>query len=294
MIFRKWFLIVVAVVGLAFPASTSPVLAQGEAVTSLKNVTINVNPEYDDLLGLGYPSVLVMLEGEVVSANLPATIRFLVPSDAAMYSAGSGPRNQYVGGPPQRNASNISGWDEISYGLQTKYFVVEYYAPITGKTDRVIPYEFSPQYPVSNLRVMVQEPARSTNYKVSPAGPSGTDADGLRVHSYSYTDISPDKPLHFDISYTKNDNKTSLDKSGGGVNTTVLIVLGVIAILVVAFVAVSKFRSKRPQTVVSRSVRRQEARTTKGGQVKNKHCRYCGKPVQETDRFCPYCGKKSD
>lgn len=297
---RKLFLSVVAVVSLLSLASVAPVRAQGEEVTSLKNVILNVNPEYDEpppqsQLG-GYPAVLVMFEGEVVSANLPATIRFLVPSDAVMYSAGSGPRNQYVGGPPTRNASNITGWDEISYELKTKYFVVEYYAPIIGQPDRVIPYDFHPLYPVSNLIAIVQEPRRATNFTVAPQGAVSTDGEGFRIHTYNQANISPDKPLHFDISYSKKDTRPSKGGSGGSgsPNTTVLIILGAIAVLIVAFIMVSRLKSKS-QPVATRSARRQAARTAKGGQViKNKYCRYCGKPVQETDRFCPYCGKKFD
>ena len=293
---RKLFLAVAAAVSLLSLASVSPARAQGEEVTSLKNVLLSVYPEYDDFANLGYPSVLVMLEGEVVSANLPATIRFLVPSDAVMYSAGSGPRNQYVGGPPTRNASNITGWDEISYELKTKYFVMEYYAPVSGQSDRVIPYDFHPLYPVSNLRAIVQEPRRATNFTVSPQGPVSTDGEGFRIHTYNQANINPGVQLHFDISYTKKDTRPSVGGSGasGSPNTTVLIIMGVIAALVVAFIIVTRLRSRRPQPAASRSLRRQAARTAKGGKGKNKYCPYCGKPVQETDRFCPHCGKKFD
>ena len=291
---RKLFLSVVAAVSILSIASVSPVRAQGEEPTALKNVIVTVYPEYDDLLQLGYPSVLVMLEGEIVSANIPATIRFLVPSDALMYSAGSGPRNQYVGGPPNRNVSNITGWDEISYELKTKYFVVEYYVPITGQPDRVIPYDFYALYPISNLRTIVQEPKRATNVTVTPQGAMGTDGEGFRIHTYNQANMGPGDLLHFDISYTKKDTRPSLGGDTGSPNTTVLIIMGVIAALVVAFIMVSKLRSRRPQPTASRSLRRQAARATKGGQGKNKYCRYCGKPVQETDRFCPHCGKKFD
>lgn len=298
---RKLFLAVVAAVSLLSLASVSPVRAQGEEPTALKNVIVSVFPEYDDpppqsLLG-GQPSVLVMFDGEVVNFNTTATIRFLVPSDAYMYSAGSGPRNQYVGGPPTRNASTITGWDEISYELKTKYFVVEYYVPIIGQPDRVIPYDFYPLYPVNNLRAVVQEPKRATNVTVTPQGALGTDGEGFRIHTYNQANISPGDPLHFDISYTKKDTRPSVGDDTGSPNTTVLIIMGAIAVLVVIFIMVTRFVSKRPRSATTRSERRQAVRAAKGGsvkQVKNKYCRYCGKPVQETDRFCPHCGKKFD
>lgn len=81
---------------------------------------LSIWPEYDDLAQLGYPSVLVILEGEIVSDNIPATIRFLVPSDAVMYLVGSGPRDEYIGATPERKASDITGWDEISSALFTE------------------------------------------------------------------------------------------------------------------------------------------------------------------------------
>ena len=42
-----------------------------------------IYPEYDE------PSLLIMLEGKITGANPPVQVRFLVPSTAEMYSAGS-------------------------------------------------------------------------------------------------------------------------------------------------------------------------------------------------------------
>ncbi len=243
---------IVIAAGLIVGACFSPALAQDEQSISLKNVIVSVYPEYDDPLELGYPSVLVMFEGEVVTSNLPVPIRFLVPTDAAMYSAGSGPRSQYVGGPPDRKPSEIEGWDEISYELQTKYFVVEYYAPIANQPEKVIKYDFIPLYPVSNLEAVVQEPKRSTNFTVSPQGLVGTDSEGFQVHVYNYNNVNQDAPLHFDISYTKADSRpsTANDDSAGSLNTNIIIVVIVIIVLLVGtFILLSRLRPKsRPAT----------------------------------------------
>ena len=75
----------------------SLVSAQDENVpTGFQNVQLWVNPEYDD------PRLLVMLEGQIVGTQPPAEVRFLVPSAAEMYSAGSmDAQGRYSGGPPR-------------------------------------------------------------------------------------------------------------------------------------------------------------------------------------------------
>lgn len=289
----------VAAVGLIVLAYLSPVLAQSEQPTSLKSVIVSIYPEYDDPLQLGYPAVLVMFEGEAVSTNLPVVIRFLVPTDAVMYSAGSGPRSQYVGEPPNRKSSEIAGWDEISYVLKTKYFVVEYYAPIIGQPDKdkIIQYDFHPLYPVNGLTAVVQEPKRSTNFTVSPQGSIGTDSEGFRVHTYSYANVSPDAPLHFDVNYTQADSRPSLGSNGstGSPNTTtIMIIIGIIVVLAIAFILVSRLRPKQ-QLAITRTQRRHAARASRRGQVsKVKYCSNCGKAIESIDQFCRHCGSELD
>jgi len=88
--------------------SITAALAANEP-TGLRNVVLSVYPEYDDPLKIGSPAVLVMLDGQIEGAQLPATIRFLVPVDAIMYSAGSGPRESYVGGASQPKSVRSRG-----------------------------------------------------------------------------------------------------------------------------------------------------------------------------------------
>jgi hypothetical protein len=71
----------------------SAALAQDEPepeniVTGFQNVQLWVYAEYDDPYAIGAP-LLVMLEGQIVGAEPPAEVRFLVPATAQLYSAGS-------------------------------------------------------------------------------------------------------------------------------------------------------------------------------------------------------------
>src|SRR3990170_7467420 len=105
---RRLFAAIIAAVSLTSLANFSPVLAQDGQPISLKDVRLSIWPEYDDLAQLGYPSLLVICEGEIVGDDIPATIRFLVPSDTVIYLAGSGPRDEYIEAVPSRKASNIT------------------------------------------------------------------------------------------------------------------------------------------------------------------------------------------
>jgi hypothetical protein len=275
-----------------FVIAVPQVSAQDQSSITFTNATLSIYPEYDDPLNLGNPSVLVMYDGKIVSNNL-SKLTFLVPSSASMYSAGSGPREQYVvGASLNRTASNISGWDEVSFIPRTNYFVVEYYAPIQGQPDRSLPFEFRTLYPISGMNVVVQQPARSTSFKVSPEGTLGSDSEGFTIHSYNNLTVNPGQPLLYNISYTKQNTTPSKGGSSStSSNTTlIVIVIGAIVVLGAGLFFLPQLRAQSKRTG-SRSQRRQAERAAAKDQGKNKFCRNCGKPVKDNDRFCPACGK---
>lgn len=282
-------------IALIIPAAPS-VLAQDQPEITLKNATLSLYPEYDDALNLGVPSLLVMFEGEIISDGLPR-ISFPVPIDAQMYSAGSGPRSQYRVGAALDlyGTSNITGWKQVSFNPNSNYFVVEYYLPLQSGTDRTLNFDFRTLYPVSGMKVIVQEPGRASNFKVAPAGTSGPGPEGYKIHTYDVPSVSPEQPLLYDITYTKNDNRPTFGGGGGGSsnNSLILIVIGAIVVLGILFFLVPQFRGK-PQPVTSRSQRRQAVKVSRKIPGNHKFCRYCGKPIQGTDRFCPSCGQPLD
>lgn len=285
-----------------------PVFAQDQPSITLKNTTLSIFPEYDDPMNLGVPSLLIMYEGQIISNNL-SQIAFLVPEDAQMYSAGSGPRDQYqVGGLLDVNgASNISGWKQVSFVPKTNFFVIEYYLPIPTQPDRSIHFDFRTLYPVSGMKVIVQEPGRATDFKLAPEGRVGNGPDGFKIHTFDVPSVTPDQPLLYDITYNKKDNNPTLG-SGGAVSATssntnlVLIVIGVIVVLGAVLFFGSQLRAKPARAYSSRSQRRQAMREVRKGQApgqeqgkgKSKFCRNCGKPLQGNDRFCPSCGESVD
>lgn len=285
-------LILLAAISLLLvPVNVPGALAQAESEpTGFKNVRLWIYPEYDD------PRLLVMLEGQTMGVKAPAKVKFLVPSAAEMYSAGSmDAQGGYSGGPPNREPSSLTGWDEISYSVTTETFRVEYYDPIIkGQPDKKISYEFRWLYPISDLKVIIQEPRGSSNFSVSLRGDPFTDDQGFASHLYNYRDLDNEPPLRFEITYTKSDPNPSLAVKAKG-STGPLLIIGLVVGLTVFGVGLlwatksrAKMRAERRYAVENRLARA----TSKGKSLPHGFCSQCGQPLESPSRFCPYCGNK--
>jgi len=258
---------------------------------SYSNVKLWIYPEYDD------PRLLVMLEGQIEGVEPPAEVKFLVPSTAEMYSAGSmDAQGNYTGGPPDRVPSSIPDWDEISYQVTTDTFRVEYYdAVIFGNPEKHISYVFHSLYEISDMEVTIQEPIGSTGYTVSPEGNNFVDVAGFNSYLYQYTNLDPDTTIQFDISYTRTATVPSLslpEENETSDNSWIVIIVVVIAVIIVAV-----FIWQRRATPVTRAERRRATRKTikpepQDAAPASKFCSQCGNPVEKNHKFCTSCGAR--
>lgn len=300
---NKWRLLLMVLamiailVAIAGPLLLRPALAESEP-TSFRDVVLSIYPEYDDPYKLGYPTLLVMLEGQIEGASAPTNVRFLVPRDAIMYSAGSGPRDKYVGGPPNRKPSDIAGWDEISYELKTNFFVVEYYVPISTSPDRSFAADFIPLYTINGLTAIVQEPRRSKSFSVVPQTQPGTqqqltDGEGFTIHNYSYNALQSRQSLSFALSYIKNDAIPSL---GSPPSNKRLILVAVIAGAVLFGIALYWVTRKSSSRRYSQPARRSKAKAVdpprESEPASARFCTSCGAELEDSQRFCHECGAK--
>ncbi|MDO8491702.1 MAG: zinc-ribbon domain-containing protein [Dehalococcoidia bacterium] len=278
---------------LAGPLSPMPASAASEP-ERFKNVVLSIFPEYDDPLGIGAPTVLVMLDGQIQGATPPTTVRFLVPFTANMYSAGSGPRSQYQGGPPNRKASDIPGWDEISYELKTSSFVVEYYAPIPASPDRSFSAVFMPLYPIDGLQVIVQQPRQATGFSVLPQNVPATeqrvvDSEGFNIVRYSYPGLSARQSLNFDLSYNRTTTSPSLQVKDSASNNGMTIVVVIAAVVLIGFGLYWVLMRKSPK---KRKGRMRGKPPQAGKATVTRFCPSCGAKMDKAARFCPECGAK--
>lgn len=285
------FLAGAVILSLLFPLIGSiQVYAQNEP-ESYTNVELWIYPEYDD------PRLLVMLEGQIEGTEPPAEVKFLVPSTAEMYSAGSMDiQGNYSGGPPDRTPSSIPGWDEISYQVTTDTFRVEYYDPIIfGNPEKTISYTFRSLYPMSDIELTIQEPLESTDFTVSPEGDKFVDVAGFNSYLYRYPDIDQDAILQFEINYTRTATAPSLSVPAESESNDYTLIIVILAVIVVIIVAV--FLWQKRTTPVTRAERRRAARKITKPEPRSstpapKFCSQCGNPVDKDHVFCPNCGTK--
>ena len=272
--------------------------AEDAQISSYENVTIWVYPEYDD------SRLLVMMEGDIAGTSAPAEVSFLVPTDAQMYSAGSkDAQGQYSGGPPNREASGTPGWDIISYEVTEQTFRVEYYtAQIIGYPDKSIDFKYSFLFPVTGLEVIFQEPRESSEYLISPAGNAFTDSEGFRSHLFTYTTLPTGQSLEYSVTYTKSDNRPSLDISPSGSSDALTAVIVIVALTlgVGAFLFLMNRAGKKPAGRAARR-RAQKSETRKNAKpateprgestTRPRFCSYCGKPLKGSGAYCAFCGE---
>jgi hypothetical protein len=299
----------VAAVTLLLIAGAPEALAQTSEPTAFKNVKIWVNPEYDDPLSLNVPALLIMIEGEIVGPPPPVTIRFLVPTTASMYSAGSkNSFGEYKGGPPNRKASTVPGYDEISYQLTENTFRVEYYNPIAelGVVQRSFSYDFLRFYTVQDLTVSVQQPKSSDNFSASSSdgqtGSSAVDSQGFPIQTYKYTNLDASTPIGFSISYNRSvwepslatSPTTSPASSKSSSSTGLIVAIVAIAVVLGAGGVYLINRNSQKSRPVSRAERRRRGTATgskaRASQDTPAFCSQCGRKLDRPSRFCPDCG----
>jgi hypothetical protein len=291
-IFRLLF-IAICIVVFSLSIHVSVMAQTNNEPTGYRQVTLSINPEYDD------HRLLVMMEGQIVGVKAPAKVRFLVPSVAEMYSAGSkDAQGVYSGGPPARQSSAIQGWDEISYEATSETFRVEYYDPsIIGSPDKTISYEFRSLYPVTNLQVLIQQPFASSNFVISRAGQVFIDSEGFTEYSYTYPAFKVGDILDFEISYSKSDPRPSLSIKGdipaqGKSNSLPLIIIPIaLGVVLVAVILIRRrnliLKTKRRRSPAAKFGRSKGNRSSTEG-----FCRKCGIQIEGPFLFCPHCGTK--
>jgi hypothetical protein len=187
-------LLVVAIVA---PAA---VLAQAPAPT-IEAAELRLWPEYDD------PGLLVIFSGDFAAGTTtPLNVAFPISAGARNIQA---TYQDAAGTLINRPFEVVDG--KLTYELPTPTFHTEYYVDRepSGNT-RQIKYVFEAPYAMNALRVAVQQPARSTDFSLSPAAETTEQGnDGLTYHIVNRQNLAAGEKLEIDVNYAKTDTSLS-------------------------------------------------------------------------------------
>jgi hypothetical protein len=302
---------------LALSLSWLPAVAQSPTLT-LSNANLRLSPEYDD------PGLLVIMSGTFDNiTSYPQKITLPVPAGARGIQTTEQDGDQLL----VRQATGPEA-GQISYELASKpAFQAEYYLDREPSgNDRAIKYSWRAPYAIKNLLVTIQQPARSTNFTVTPS----TDApfqssDGLTAYQIKRQNVAAGDQLDFEIRYTKTDTAPSFPSNPASTNTNantaasaastanttapaatpsssstpilplVLIGAGVAAL---AGAAIYWFMERRQTAAepAARNTRSAPARSPRADRPSDddvaSYCPKCGRPFAAGDRFCGQCGTR--
>lgn len=185
------------------------------AELSIGRMRVAIWPEYDD------SSVLVIYDGKFDEGNrFPIKTSFLLPKGAIISDACSlSHEGQHFC--QLYKTFNKGAYDEVQLLLPYPNFYLSFHTPTFSATDRhrEFTYPIKANHPIKFMKVDIQQPLRSTDFKITPAantseppaGPETSEAKGFNHFSYTLENIGKGKVTTFTIDYIKDDQKPSVD-----------------------------------------------------------------------------------
>ena len=286
--------------------SVRPATAQDALM--IPQASLKLWPEFDD------PGVLVIFAGDFADdATFPQDIAFPVAEGARNIQATV---NDPAKGLLSQDWRMQGG--KVAYSLPQPGFHLEYYVdrPVSGD-QRTIVHTFEAPYPIAALEIAVQQPARATDFSVTPTpSRTTTGADGLTYHIINLENLAAGEKRDITISYVKTDSgltspqlaltsATSAPQAAAPAQpqTTpaaqtswlpfLLIGVGLLALI---SIGVYWFVLRRHATAPVEPVRPTVASTSSQPATRPApvaaaaFCTQCGHTLRPDDRFCAQCG----
>jgi hypothetical protein len=276
---------------------------------TIPQASLKLWPEYDD------PGVLVIFAGDFTSdATFPQTVAFPIAEGARNIQATV---NDPAKGLLSQQWQMQDG--KVTYALPQPGFHIEYYVDRPPSGDkREIVHTFEAPYPIKSLEIAVQQPARATDFSVTPApSRTTTGADGLTYHIINLENLAAGEKRDIAISYVKTDSgltspqlavtsatpvaqtgEPAASQSGLTAQTNwlpiLLIGVGLLALIGIGVYWLLSRRSAAPPAVPVKptvpSVPSQPAARPAPAAAAASFCTQCGRALRPDDRFCAGCG----
>lgn len=198
----------------------------GEGVNALKSgaptenlsigrMKVAIMPEYDD------PSVLAIYDGKFDEVeSYPIKTSFLIPKGSVISDACSLSHEGQHFCQLYRTV-NRGEYDEVSLLLPYPNFYLSFHTPRLDieREKKEMAYSIKANHPVKVLEVEIQQPLRSSEFKVSPpggaisseAGDAISIIKGFNHFAYKFEGVAKDRENVFRIAYLKSDPNPSVD-----------------------------------------------------------------------------------
>ena len=272
----------------------------------LASLEIAIWPEFDK------PSALVILRGEIASdVNLPVAILLRIPTSsegpAAVASAASVDADLVN---LKYERADAQDFITLRFTTQDHFFQVEFYDRLrTDTPQRSFTYTWPGDLKVDQLSVRLQEPAGASELSVQPnLGAAVASADGFLYRSANLGPFDIGKTLAIDVSYRKDDSRTSAEILGLTTATPApadvstqsdkgvpvwLLAVGVVAALVMGAGGATLWQYSRASASSARARSRGERRRQRAVEQREDaalFCPQCGNRLRSGNRFCSQCG----
>jgi hypothetical protein len=276
---------------------------------TIRDATLQLWPEYDD------PGLLVIFSGDFTdTTGFPREVAFPLPAGARGIQA---TERQADGRLISQTWQIVDG--KLMYTLPGPGFHVEYYVDRPPSGDqREINYSFLAPYAIDALDIRVQQPARATDFSMTPPPQSSTvEADGLTYSTLQKTNLKPGDKLDLALRYKKTDQSPSRPASAVAAPTPVVpaaqpeaapiqerssaswLPWALIIIGLAGLAAAGAYWFTRGRTSAASGAPAQRARPThatppapsvRTSDEGAAFCTQCGRPFRPEDRFCANCG----
>ncbi len=174
---------------------------------TIGRMKIAIWPEYDD------PGVLVIYDGRFAdSSRFPLKTSFFLPKNAVISDACSlSPKGQHFC--QLYETVNRGEFDEVTLFLPFPNFYLSFHTyPHESRTDkRAIDYRIRTNHKIATMEVDIQQPLRSTEFNISPAGNDTSEMKGFNHFKYTFNHVAGGENKLFRIAYNKKDRLPSVD-----------------------------------------------------------------------------------
>jgi hypothetical protein len=270
--------------------SVFPAVAQGDL--QIPQASLRLWPEYDD------PGVLVIFAGSFAdTAAFPQKVAFPVTTGARNIQATVNDAAEGLLTQQWQMEGN-----KVTYTLPQPGFHLEYYVdrPPSGNLREIV-HTFEAPYPIESLEIAVQQPARATDFSVTPQPSSViTGSDGLTYHiiRYTKTDSGVTAPQLAVTSATPvagaSESPGAQPKPATPTNWLPFALIGA-GLLALIGIGVYWFLSHR--RAPPKSVRRPTVTSASSQPAPRPapaaaatFCTQCGRAFRPEERFCAACG----